>query len=250
MLSNRVALVTGASSGFGRAISMALIEQGVNVVGVARRTDRLQQITEETQNGPGEFFPLPMDVTSEGAGEYAVAETLEKYGQLNILVNNAGVMLHGPILNGDLDDYKTMLDVNVKATIDFTIAALPHLLQSAQKKNGLSDIIMMSSVMGREVKSHKGGYNASKFAINAFADALRLEIIGSFVRVCKLEPGMANTEIAYKVNNPKDRLAGLEMRDKITLLTAEEVAASVIFILQQPRHVNIQEMVIRPVQQL
>lgn len=250
MLKRKTVLLTGASSGFGEAIARSLVAEGANVVGVARRADRLKALSMDLMGKPGTFLPIVLDVTAKGAGKVAVEKAIEEYGRLDALINNAGVMLHGPVLNGSLEDYSTMLDVNVKAVMDFTIQALPYLLKTAKRERAATDIVMMSSVMGREPKSHKGGYNATKFAINAFADALRLEIIGNFVRICKLEPGMADTEIAYKVNDSQERAAGLRMRDEIELLTAQDVADCVLFILNQPHHVNIQELLVRPVQQL
>ncbi len=243
-LSGKIALITGASSGIGEATAIALAEQGATVAIAARRADRLAALKGKLEADGATVLTLELDVTDEAACTAAVDRTVAELGGLDIVVNNAGVMLLGPIEGADTQDWRRMIDTNVYGLMYLTHAAVPHLLS-----RGGGDIVQVSSVAGRVARAGSGVYNASKFAVNAFSESLRQELTTRGVRVTMVEPGAVATELQSHITHA-DTKAGIEqwiagMRP----LQADDIARAVVYAVTQPSHVSVNELLIRPTDQ-
>ena len=243
-LSGKIALITGASSGIGEATAVALAEQGAAVAIAARRLDRLEALQRKLEADGATVLTLELDVTDEAACSAAVDRTVAELGGLDIVVNNAGVMLLGPIEGADTQDWRRMIDTNVYGLMYLTHAAVPHLLS-----RGGGDIVQVSSVAGRVARAGSGVYNASKFAVNAFSESLRQELTTRGVRVTMVEPGAVATELQSHITHA-DTKAGIEqwiagMRP----LQADDIARAVVYAVTQPSHVSVNELLIRPTDQ-
>lgn len=246
-LEGTVALVTGASSGIGEATAVALAAQGARVAIAARRRDRLDALAERIRASGGDALVLEADVTDERRARAVVADTVSHFGRLDTLVNNAGVMLLGPIPDADVGEWKRMLDLNVSALMYCTHAALPHLLQAAAgAPRNVADLVNISSVAGRNARAGAGVYNASKFAVGAFSEALRQEVTKKQLRVSLIEPGETATEL--REHNRADVQAKLPPRAEHPLQAAD-VADAIVYVVTRPSHVAINEVLIRPTQQ-
>jgi NADP-dependent 3-hydroxy acid dehydrogenase YdfG len=248
-LEGSVALVTGASSGIGEATAVALAAAGASVAILARRADRLEQLAARLDSGDGRSLVLEADITSEPEARDAVERTVSELGRLDILVNNAGVMLLGPIVDAPLEEWQRMLEVNVAGLLYCAHAALPHLLQAAEDSpRQVADMVNISSVAGRVARRGSGVYNLTKHGVGAFSESLRQEVTGRHVRVSLVEPGAVETELPGH-NRPeiqetiKERFAGIER------LQADEIADAILYIVTRPRHVSINEVLIRPTEQ-
>lgn len=242
-LAGKVALVTGASSGIGRATALALAGAGARVAAVARRADRLQSLVSDI--GRDTAVAVEADVTDEAAINRAVADVHARWGRLDVLVNNAGVMLLGPIENADTEDWRRMMDTNVLGLMYATHAALP--IMSAQ---GSGDVVNISSTAGRTARAGVGAYNASKWAVNAFSEALRQECVPYHIRVTVIEPGIVATELREHITHAGAK-ADIERRaQSLTQLEPEDVAAAILYAVSQPAHVCVNEILMRPTEQL
>ncbi len=189
-LSGKVALVTGASSGIGEATAIALAEAGAAVAIGARRRDRLDALAGKLRDGGASVLALDLDVTDEAACQDAVRRTREELGGLDVLMNNAGVMLLGTIRGADTEEWRRMIHTNVLGLMYMTSAALEGMVEQ-----GSGDIVNVSSVAGRTARKGAGVYNASKWAVNAFSESLRQEVTGKGVRISLVEPGAVTTEL-------------------------------------------------------
>ena len=248
-LSGTVALVTGASSGIGERSAAALAELGADVVVAARRTDRLDALVEQITGQGGHALAVAADVTDEEQARAAVARAVERFGRLDTVLANAGVMLLGPIEDADTSDWRRMLDLNVLGAMYTAHAALPHLLAAADREpRRVADLVITSSVAGRRVRLGSGVYNASKHAIGAFAEALRQEVTQRFVRVSLVEPGAVRTELAGH-NRPEVQDRMRERFADMELMSADDIARTVAFIVTSPRHMAVNEVLVRPTQQ-
>ena len=240
-LDGRVALVTGASSGIGAATAVALAAAGASVAIGARRTDRLEALQKQLGT---KALSLTLDVTDEAACRAAVARTQDQLGGLDILVNNAGVMLLGPIVGADTEDWRRMLHTNVLGLMYMTHAALPHLLDK-----GAGDIVNISSVAGRVARLGSGGYNASKWAVNAFSESLRQEVTARGVRISLVEPGAVATELTDHITHDSTRELVKSTIAASTPMQPEDIARAIVYIVSQPPYVAVNEMLIRPTDQ-
>ncbi|ADJ15192.1 SDR family NAD(P)-dependent oxidoreductase [Halalkalicoccus jeotgali] len=243
-LDGDVALVTGASSGIGAATARSLADEGAAVALAARREERLEELAEEIESAGGEALVVPTDATDESQVRGMVEETVEQLGGLDVLVNNAGVMLLEPIADADPDNWQQMLDLNVQGLMVASQAALGHM-----QEKGAGDIVNLSSVAGRKAYAGSGGYNASKFGVTAFSEALRQEVVDSDIRVTTIEPGAVDTELAEHIpdEDQKEQIEG--MMDEMEPLRPEDIARSIRFAVTQPSHVDINELLIRPTRQ-
>ena len=248
-LESTVALVTGASSGIGEATARALAAQGAKVGLAARRRERLDALAAQIAAAGGEALVVECDVTVEAQARDAVERTVARFGRLDTLVNNAGVMLLGPIVGADVDEWQRMLDLNVRALMLLTDAALPHLFRAAEEPpRHVADVVNVSSVAGRVARSGAGVYNASKFAVGAFSESLRQEVTKRHVRVSLVEPGMVATELAS--HNRPEVIAQLRAGLTITEpLQADDIADAIAYIVTRPRHMTINELLVRPTEQ-
>ncbi|TMC50155.1 MAG: SDR family NAD(P)-dependent oxidoreductase [Chloroflexi bacterium] len=250
-LTGTVALVTGASSGIGEASAAAFAAEGAAVALVARRRDRLDDLAARIGGAGGTALVIETDVTKENDAREAVRRTVSELGRLDILLNNAGVMLLGRIEGADTSQWRRMLDLNVTALMTLTHAALPHLLEAAAgEPRGVADIVNVSSVAGRVARVGSGAYNASKWAVNAFSDALRQEVTGRHVRVGLVEPGAVDTELASHNTDP-EVVATMQRRfGAIERMSAGDIAEIVTFMVTRPRRVALNELLVRPTEQV
>jgi NADP-dependent 3-hydroxy acid dehydrogenase YdfG len=240
-LDGRVALVTGASSGIGAATAVALAAAGASVAIGARRTDRLQELVTQLGN---KALSLELDVTDETACRAAVSRTQDELGGLDILVNNAGVMLLGPIVDADTEDWRRMLHTNVLGLMYMTHAALPGMLAK-----GAGDIVNVSSVAGRIARLGSGGYNASKWAVNAFSESLRQEVTTRGVRISLVEPGAVETELTDHITHQATKQLVKDTIAQSRAMQPEDIARAIVYIVSQPDYVAVNEMLIRPTDQ-
>ncbi|WP_399880623.1 SDR family NAD(P)-dependent oxidoreductase [Streptomyces sp. BBFR51] len=239
-LSNKVALVTGATSGIGRATALALSKAGAKVAVGGRRADRLASLV---QDAPGDMLALDMDVTDPRSVRDAVAATVERFGALDIVVNNAGVMLSGPILGADTTEWTRMIETNLLGSMYTVHAALPHLLESK------GAVVQISSTSGRTSSAMSGAYAATKFGITAFSEALRQEVTERGVRVVVIEPGFVSTELTSHITDPAIQAMAKSMAESMRTLGPDDIAAAVLYAVTQPDHVAVGEILIRPTDQ-
>jgi NADP-dependent 3-hydroxy acid dehydrogenase YdfG len=249
-LEGTVALVTGASSGIGEATAVALAAEGAAVAVAARREDRLQSLAERLRSaGAPDVLVHPCDVTDEGQVRRMVEATMAGLGRLDTLVNNAGVMLLGPIEGAPTQEWRRMVELNLLGLFYCTHAALPHLLASAESPpRQVSDIVNVSSTAGRVARLNSGVYNATKFGVGAFSESLRQEVTARHVRVTIIEPGATATELAFQ-NRPEVLEVMARNFEGIEMMQSEDIADAVLFAVTRARHVAINEVLVRPTEQ-
>jgi NADP-dependent 3-hydroxy acid dehydrogenase YdfG len=195
-LAGTAALVTGASSGIGAATARRLAQDGACVALVARRRDRLQALAADIENAGGTALAVEADITDRAQAEAAVQQAAGQFGRLDILVNNAGLMLLGPVLGADPGEWDRMIAINVQGLLYTTRAALPHLLQAAERgPRRVADIVNISSIAGRVAWNGYGVYSFTKFGVNGFTESLRQEVTQRHVRVGLVEPGGVATDL-------------------------------------------------------
>jgi NADP-dependent 3-hydroxy acid dehydrogenase YdfG len=248
-LDGTVALVTGASSGIGEATARALAAEGASVALAARRTDRIEVLVREVSGGGGRALALTTDVTDEPQAREAVEQTVRQLGRLDIVINNAGVMLLGPIEGAPLEEWERMVHLNVLGVLYVAHAALPHLLRAAEQgPRRVSDLVNISSVAGRSARSGAGVYNLTKFGVGAFSESLRQEITRRHLRVSLVEPGAVATELTEHLR-PEIRQQVAPMFANTEPLQAEDIAETITFIVTRPRRMAINEVLVRPTEQ-
>jgi len=246
-----VALVTGASSGIGEATARMLAREGASVAMAARRADRLEALGGEIADAGGTALPIEVDVTQREQAEAAVARTVEELGRLDVLVNNAGVMLLGPMLEAPVEEWEQMLEVNLRGLMYMSKAAIPHLLEAADGERslrGVADLVNISSVAGRIARSGSGVYNATKFGVGAFSEALRQEVTRRHLRVSLVEPGAVATELQGH-NRPEVKESIEKRFEDMEILQAEDIADAIGYVVTRPRHVAVNEILVRPTEQ-
>ncbi|CAM3678850.1 SDR family NAD(P)-dependent oxidoreductase [Kibdelosporangium persicum] len=243
-LNGKVALVTGASSGIGEATAEELAAAGASVVIGARRTDRLAALEDRLTATGTKVLSVELDVTDQDACQAAVQAAVDQFGQLDVLVNNAGVMLLGSIVGADTTEWTRMINTNVLGLMYMTDAALPHLLASK------GSIVQMSSVAGRVARLGSGVYNASKWAVGAFSESLRQEVTDKGVRVVLIEPGMVDTELRDHITDQNAKAAIEERASRTRQLQAADIAKAVLYAVTQPDYVAVNEILIRPTDQV
>jgi NADP-dependent 3-hydroxy acid dehydrogenase YdfG len=249
ILDSTVALVTGASSGIGEATAKRLAAEGAAVAVAARRVDRLEQLVSEIEAAGGKALAIESDVTDRGQAESLVERTVDELGRLDTVVNNAGVMLLGPALEAPIEEWEQMVDLNLKGLLYVAKAALPHLLKFGDDGPRLvADLVNISSVAGRRPRSGSAVYNATKFGVGAFSEALRQEVTERHVRVSLVEPGAVITELASH-NRPEVQEEMKGRFGSIERLAADDIADAVSYIVTRPRHVAINELLVRPTEQ-
>ena len=248
-LTGTAALVTGASSGIGEATALLLAEQGAAVAIAARRKDRLDVLAGRIRDAGGTALVIEADVTDQAQAAAAVERTVAELGRLDTLVNNAGVMLLGPMESAPVEEWQRMVELNVLGLLYCTHAALPHLLRAAEDSpRRVADVVNVSSVAGRHARAGSGVYNATKFGVGAFSESLRQEVTQRHVRVSLVEPGAVETELAG--HNRPEVLEGLAKRFAgMERLQSEDIADNIAYIVTRPRHVSINELLVRPTEQ-
>ena len=235
----RVAVITGASSGIGAATARSLHAAGYRVALLARRTDRIEALSEELGEGA---VAIAADVTDRDALVASADRVKREFGGADVLVNNAGVMLLGPFSAEQRDDYRKMIEVNLLDAITATEVFLDQL------KDGGGDVVNISSVAGRVAGPGSGVYSASKWGVNGWSESLRLELLPD-VRVPLIEPGVVATELPTHITH-EDTRKGVQARYDVAPVTAEDIAEVITFALQRPRHLAINEILLRPADQV
>ncbi len=243
-LDGTVALVTGASSGIGEATARALARAGAKVAVAARRKDRLEALAADI-----DALVIEADVAEREQATEAVERTVAELGRLDTVVNNAGVMLLGPAAEAPLEEWEQMVAVNVQGVLSVSHAAIPHLLKAAEDApRRVADLVNISSVAGRVPRSGSGVYNLTKFGVGAFSESLRQEFAERHLRVSLVEPGAVATELTDHIRDGvreavRERFRGLER------MNADDIADAIEYVVTRPRHVAINEILIRPTEQ-
>jgi NADP-dependent 3-hydroxy acid dehydrogenase YdfG len=250
VLDGRVALVTGASSGIGEAAARALAALGASVSLVARCKDRLERVAAEIMSAGGRAVVLKADVAQRVQAAEAVERTVAALGRLDIVINNAGVMHLGPLVGAPVAEWDQMINLNLLGFLYIAHAALPHLLMAAEDSpRRIADLVNIGSVAGRIARAGSGVYNLTKFGVGAFSESLRQEITGRHVRVAVVEPGAVITELGTHMRPEIQELWAKRVGD-IEKLHATDISDAIIYIVTRPRHVAINEILIRPTEQL
>ncbi|HEY1688444.1 MAG TPA: SDR family NAD(P)-dependent oxidoreductase [Solirubrobacteraceae bacterium] len=248
-LDGTVALVTGASSGIGEASAKTLSSLGASVALVARRGERLNALAKEIEEGGGRALAIEADVTDQQQAKASVQRTVAELGRLDTVVNNAGVMLLGPVLDAPTEEWDRMIALNLNGLLYIAHEALPHLLQAAESQpRQVADLINISSVAGRIARLGSGVYNLTKHGVGAFSESARQEFASRHLRVSLVEPGAVETELPTHVREDvremmMQRFAGIER------LQSEDIADAIAYIVTRPRHVAVNELLIRPTEQ-
>ncbi|HZZ29457.1 MAG TPA: SDR family NAD(P)-dependent oxidoreductase [Pirellulales bacterium] len=235
------ALITGASSGFGWAIAEQLAARGVNLLITGRREDRLLELKEKIVNEHKVLVePLVFDVRSLEQCEAALKQKASLVANVSILINNAGLARGGePLPTGKIEDWDQMIDTNIKGLLHMTRLVLPYMIE-----RNTGHIVNLGSIAGRWVPPGMGVYSATKMAVRAITNGLRIDLMGKNIRVTNIEPGIAETEFAH-VRLADDQKASAIYKG-ITPLSANDVAEAVLWCLDRPAHVNIHELLITP----
>lgn len=244
MIKDKVAIVTGASSGIGYVTALALSKAGAKVAVGARRTDKLESLKDQINKNGGEVFVQKLDVTKKLDCDSFVDAVIKKWGTVDILVNNAGLMPLSFMKNLKVSEWDQMIDVNIKGVLYCTAAVIPHMLA---KKSG--HIVNISSVAGRIVFPSGTVYCATKHAVTAISEGLRQEFSQrSGIRVTCIEPGVVATELTNTITD--DNLKSfVESTKKMEALQGEDIANAILYAVESPNHVNVNEILIRPVTQ-
>jgi NADP-dependent 3-hydroxy acid dehydrogenase YdfG len=248
-LDGTVALVTGASSGIGAATGRALAAEGATVALVARRKQRLDELAAGISAAGGRAHVIEADIADQEQAAMAVEQTAGEFGRLDTVINNAGVMLLGPAVDAPLEEWDRMVTVNVQGLLYVAHAALPHLLAAAERDpRQVADLVNISSVAGRLVRNGSAVYNLTKHGVGAFSDSVRQEVAGRHVRVSLVEPGATDTELSSHMR-PEVRERSLRRLAGVERLRAEDIADAIVYVVTRPRHVAVNEMLVRPTEQ-
>ncbi len=240
---SKIALVTGATAGFGRAIARKLADEGWSVIVNGRRVDRLVQFAEEYK-GKGELYPLAFDVRKVDEVEKALERIPERLKAIDVLVNNAGLAVgRETIDNGDLEDWNRMIDTNVKGLLIVTRAVVQRM-----KAARSGHVVNIGSIAGKEVYAGGNVYCATKFAVDALTKAMRVEFLPLGVKVTQVSPGAAETEFSL-VRYKGDAEKAEKVYDGYQPLRSEDIADTVWFVLSRPEHVCLNDIVIMPAAQ-
>ena len=244
MLKNKVAIITGASSGIGYATSLTLSKAGIRVAVGARRTERLQELEKQIIKNNGEILVQKTDVTRKSDCDSLVNTIVEKWGKVDILINNAGLMPLSYFKNGKVEEWEQMIDVNIKGVLYCTSAVVPYMLE---KKSG--HIINISSVAVRIVFAGGSVYCATKHAIAALSEGLRKELSPTYnIRVTCIEPGAVETELLESITD--ESMTGfIQATKNMETLRSDDIANAILYAVQAPGHVNVNEILLRPTAQ-
>jgi NADP-dependent 3-hydroxy acid dehydrogenase YdfG len=244
-LKGRIVVITGASSGIGAATMRLMAVEGAQVVGVARRQERLDALVDEIQAAGGTALGVPVDVTDREQVNSCVDRVIEEYGGVDVLVNNAGIMPLSPIRELRVQEWDQMIDVNVRGLLYCTAAVLPTML-----KQQSGHIVNVGSVAGRRPFPTGTIYSATKFAVRAISAGLRNEISpNDNIRVTDVEPGVVATELADHIADETARQTFAQRWEGRRMLESEDIGRAIVYVVSQPAHVNVNELLVRPTEQ-
>lgn len=244
VLSNKVVIVTGASSGIGRATALALGKRGARVVCAARRADRLEALAKEIVAAGGKALPVPGDITNRGEVEAMVAAARETFGPIDAIINNAGVMPLSFMDACKVDEWTWTVDVNINGVLFGVGAVLEEMIA---RRSG--HIINVSSVAGRKLFPGGAVYCATKHAIHALSEGLRQELAPHNIRVTTIAPGLVTTELQDSISDDRVRERFRSMPEDFVPLESEDIAAAIVYAMESPAHVCVNEVLIRPTRQ-
>ncbi|RNA69962.1 SDR family oxidoreductase [Alteribacter keqinensis] len=239
---DKVVVITGASSGIGEAIALLAAEAGAKVVLAARRTDKLEQLSSRIESETAQkSLVVKTDVTNRTEVEQLVEKAKQEFDSVDVLVNNAGVMQLSFMKNDKVDEWERMVDVNIKGVLFGIHASLPAMLEQ-----GGGQIINVSSVAGHEVFPSSAVYSATKYAVRALSMGMEKELSKAGVRVTNISPGAVESELTEHITD-EDVIAMFKDRD-MNKLKAVDIANAVVYAIGQPASVNVNEVVVRPMQ--
>jgi NADP-dependent 3-hydroxy acid dehydrogenase YdfG len=244
-LNGKVVLVTGASSGIGEATALLLAKHGAKVALAARRKDKLDDLVEQINKDGGEAMSVEADITTKEVCQQLVKQVQDAWGSVDILINNAGVMLLGSAIDAPLEEWEQMVALNIMGLLYMTHATLPIMQQQ-----GSGHIVNISSVAGRTNNPTSAVYNLTKWGVGAFTESLRQELVASKtgIRTTLIEPGAVATELISH-NRPEVQDMLKNRFGDMKRLESEDIAAGILYAVSQPQHVSINEVLIRPTEQ-
>lgn len=242
---NRCAIVTGASAGIGRAVARRLAAEEMNTVVCARRKDRLDALVDEIETDGGEAMAVKTDLRKPEDIDRLFERTKDRFGGVDVLVNNAGFGKNQSLFDGDTETWRAMLEVNVLALAVCTREAL----QSMQDRDVAGHIVNIGSMSGHRVPGPGGMYSATKYAVRSLTEGLRKDLRdrGSDIRVTAVSPGFVETEFAENYHDSKEKARETYSRFKV--LQPEEVADTVVHVLAAPEHMEYHDLLVRPTHQ-
>ena len=243
-IAGKVVVITGASSGLGEAAARLLSAQGATVVLGARRSDRLQSLADELSGSGGKALAVATDVTHRNQVKRLVDTAAQKFGCVDVMINNAGIMPRAPLERLTIDDWDRTIDVNIKGVLYGIAAALPHM-----KKQKSGHMIFVSSVAGHKIGPDFAVYAATKHAVRALAEGFRQEVKPYNIRTTIISPGAVATELPDSVTEQDIAEKIRTYYDEIAI-PAESFAQAVIFAMSQPEEVDVNEILFRPIKQM
>ncbi|HET6295772.1 MAG TPA: SDR family oxidoreductase [Kribbella sp.] len=247
-MTNRVALITGAASGIGAAVATRLAADGAAVALLARRPDRLEKLAAQIVEAGGTAVAVPADVTDELSLAKAAKRVADSLGDLDLLVNNAGMMTIAPFEELPAAEWRRLIDLNVNGVLNVIRTFLPALQRSAATRT--TDLVNVSSVGADRFMPGMAVYGASKAALSYLSRALRMEVAGQGIRVTNLEPGMTDgTELADAFA-PELQAMVDDLRTGLPAIQAEDVADLVSYLVSRPRNVNLPNLIIQPTKEI
>jgi 3-hydroxy acid dehydrogenase/malonic semialdehyde reductase len=244
-MNSNLAIITGATSGIGKATAFILAKNGYDLILTGRRKERLEEIAEELRSAHGvKVYTLNFDIREKEAVAKAIDALPGEFRKINILVNNAGLAAGiAPIDQGLVEDWDQMIDTNVKGVLYITKAILPLM-----PHDGSAHIVNVGSIAGKETYANGNVYCATKAALDHLSQGMRLDLAKHNIRVSAIHPGAAETEFS-EVRFKGDKEKARKVYEGFENLVAEDIAEAIWFMLNRPRHVNINEMVIMPTAQ-
>ncbi|MFP8954922.1 SDR family oxidoreductase [Natrialbaceae archaeon A-arb3/5] len=244
-LDGKVAIVTGASSGIGEATAKSLATKGASVVLAARRKGELEELQAQIKAEDGDALVVRTDITNDDDIDALVEATTDEYGRIDILINNAGYMPLAHIADADRETLQTTIDVNLTGLITLTHAVIPTMLEQES-----GHIVNLSSVVGRFLMENASHYNAAKAGVKMFGDSLRLDVAAEGIRVATIEPGSVATELLEGIPDEEIKKGIEEYAASMRPLKPTDIARTITFVVTQPDYVDINEVLIRPTDQV
>lgn len=241
----KIALVTGATSGIGRATATLLARNNYNLILTGRRNDLLDSLKKELEvKYRAEILPLNFDIRVKEEVDQAIESLAERWKKIDVLINNAGLaagLCH--IQDGDEDDWERMIDTNIKGLLYITRRIAPLMIEQGQ-----GHIVNLGSIAGTEAYENGNVYCATKHAVNALSKAMRMDLLKDNIKVTQIRPGMVETEFST-VRFHGDEAKAQKVYEGVTPLSADDIAETIMFALNRPAHVNINDIEIMPTQQ-